>query len=656
MKYFKGNIGYVAGSALLLSSTLSMARAQTLAMSDAPEAFKKLSLEQLMETEVTSASRTPQKWSEVASAIYVLSQEDIHRSGVMTLADAFRFVPGMQVARLDSSTWAVSSRGFNSTTANKLQVLIDGRSIYTPLFSGVFWDVQDTMLEDIDRIEVIRGPGASVWGANAVNGVINVMSRSAKDTQGTLLTGGAGTEERVFGGVRYGGKFAENVYYRIYGKYFNRDDSALPNRDPALDEWQMGQGGFRIDWERDMQNRFTFQGDIYDGNKAQWSSVSTPTSTTMLNADTTVGGGNILSRWTHDFSEESQLQLQVYYDHTHRDIPQVFREDRDTGNIDLQHEIRFGSRNDFIWGLQYNITADEVGNTYSVAWDPPAKTAQTASAFLQDEFTLIEDRLKLTAGSKFEHNDYSGFEAQPTLRLAAFPNKWQTIWVAASRSVRTPTRIDTDVRINSFVPPATTLQALGNPEFGSEKVYTYELGYRVQPLRQLSFDTALFYNEYSRIRGVDFAPPTTFVIANSFDAETYGGEVAANYDLLSWWRLKGGYSFLRLQMHKRPGSTDTTSEVSTEGSDPRHQVFIRSLMDLPQHLQLDTALRYVDRLRSGNIPSYVAADFRLAWEPIAGLEFAIIAQNLLDRQHPEFSTARRNEIEQSIYGKVTWRF
>jgi iron complex outermembrane receptor protein len=661
---------FIAGVYCALVWLDSSARAENLAVGKddgGPSAFKRLSLEELMDQEVTSVSRKPEKWSEASSAIYVLSQEDIHRSGVTSIADALRLVPGMEVARIDSATWAVSARGFNNSTANKLQVLIDGRSVYTPLYAGVFWDVQDTFLDDIDRIEVIRGPGATIWGANAVNGVVNVITRSAKDSQGVLLYGGGGSEERGFGGVRYGGKIGENAWYRVYAKYLNRDDSALPTGDPAKDGWEMAQGGFRADWEPNIQNSLTFQGDIYSGDKSQTSTPLLPIGTTLVNQDTTMDGGNLLGRWTHSFTSESELKLQVYYDRTHRHIPSIFEENRDTGNVDLQHEFHAGERNDFLWGLGYLVTSDQVDNSYSVSWYPDHRATQVYSAFLQDEITLIEDRLKLTLGSKFEHNDYTGFEAQPNVRLALYPTKRQTLWGAVSRAVRTPTRIDQDFQVRGPLPgpPGSNVLLEGNPDFRSEDLIAYELGYRVQLHERVSLDLATFYNDYNHLRSVEYGPfvpgaggginTQTAVLANTLEGETYGAELSANYNISDWWRMKGGYTFLKVQLHKKAGSHDLTSELA-EGNDPENQFFLRSSMDLPQNIQFDATLRYVDVLSAMQIRSYLTADFRVAWQPIKQLEVALVVENLFDNQHAEFTSPLHTEVERSIYGKLTWRF
>lgn len=609
------------------------------------EVLKGKSIEELLALQVTSVSRKPEKLSEAASAITVITQEDIHRSGATSLPQALRLAPNLQVAQVDAHQWAISARGFNSTTANKLLVLIDGRSVYTPLFSGVFWDVQDTFLEDVDRIEVISGPGATLWGANAVNGVINILTKSARDTQGLLLYGGGGTEERAFGGVRYGGQLGTNAYYRIYAKYFNRDETPLPHGADGQDDWQMGQSGFRVDWYPGEVNQLTFQGDGYGGAINQ-----------LANGDIRVAGGNLLGRWSHTISDESDLKVQLYYDRTHRGIPNTFAEDLDTYDFDLQHRFPLGERQDIVWGLGYRLSEDRVDNTANLAFLPARLSFQIFSAFVQDEIMLVRDRLRLTLGSKFEHNDFSGFEFQPSGRLSWTVTSRQTLWAAISRAVRTPSRIDQDF----FVPGNPPFGLAGGPKFVSEELLAYELGYRVQPLKQLSASVAAFYNDYDNLRSLEPGPPVT--IANGLTGEAYGAELAANYQLTSWWRWQAGYTYLQKYIRLKPGSMDF-NQARGEGSDPEQQFSVRSSMDLPGNVTLDGTLRYVDILHNiangvrGAVPSYVELDVRLSWTPVKNLELSVVGQNLLDRQHPEFGfPTSRHEIERGVFGKVTWRY
>src|SRR5438477_9112458 len=508
------------------------------------EALKKLSIEQLMNLQVTSVSKRPERLSQTASAIQVITQQDIRRSGASSLAEALRLATNLQVAQVDSRQWAISARGFNSTAANKLLVLIDGRTVYTPLFSGVFWDVQEVPLQDIDRIEVISGPGATLWGANAVNGVINVITKDAKDTQGFLLSGGGGTEQHGFGTVRYGAALGSHVRARIYGRGFDRDATALPSGQDAADDWHLGQGGFRMDWEASSASRVTLQGDLYDGRIAQDSG-----------GDIAVSGGNVIAKWSHTLSERSSLAAHLYCDRTHRDIPGVFGEDLDTYDVDLQHSARLGARHAVVWGLGYRLINDRVVNSSSVAFLPSHVARQWFTGFVQDEIALVPNRLQVALGTKIEHNDYTGFEIQPSGRLNWTLGPSATLWTAVSRAVRTPSRIDREL----FVPAQPPYFLAGGPDFHSEEELAYEVGYRHQA-GALSLSLATFYSRYHGLRSLeqDSAPaPTPLVIANGQDGESFGAELAATYRFSDRWRLRGGYTDLRVHIWPNPGSTDT---------------------------------------------------------------------------------------------------
>jgi iron complex outermembrane receptor protein len=658
-------------SAILMTLGLvvfaGFAFAQTEEVIQPPSALKRLSVEELMDIEVTSVSKYPEKLSVAAAAVAVLTQEDIESSGFTSIPEALRLVPGLNVARLDSHTWAISSRGFNDIFANKLLVLIDGRSVYTPLFSGVFWEVQDTLLADIERIEVVRGPGATLWGANAVNGVINIITKSARDTQGLLVSSGGGTEEQGFVNLRYGVKLDENAFLRVYAKYFNRDASVLPNGTEAHDAWDMYQGGFRLDWEPSSENSFTFQGDIYTGNQDEIYAVPTttfPFAGTIAATDT-VSGGNLLGRWSHSFSSDSQLTVQAYYDRTERDSP-IFGEKRDTGDIDLQHRFALGKRQEVIWGLGFRSTHDEVRNSLNISLLPEKRTLNLYSAFLQDEISLVPESLRLTLGSKFEHNDFTGFEIQPSARLLWTPGHAQTLWTSVSRAVRTPSRTESDIRLNPAPPvplPPGLITILGNPEMDSEQLIAYEVGYRLQPIDQLKLDLTAFYNDYDDLRTLELTmsgPVSPSRVANNLFGESYGAEISATAQVSKRWRLQGSYSYLDVQLHRRAGSQDSLSEKAAEGSSPHHQFFVRSLLDLGWNIQFDATLRYVDVLPAPQIASYLTLDLRVAWSPRKDVEFALVGQNLLDDRHPEFAPTfvgtQQTEVERSIYGMVVWRF
>ena len=633
----------------------------------APSELKKLSVEELLDVDVTSVSKYPEKLSAAAGAVSVLTQEDIHRAGVTNIPDALRLVPGLDVAQVDAHSWAISSRGFNDVFANKLLVMIDGRTVYTPLFSGVFWDVQNTLLEDIDRIEVVRGPGATLWGANAVNGVISIITKSAREAQGLLLSGGGGIEDRGLFNIRYGVKLEENAYLKVYGQYFNHDSSVLPTNDPAHDAWDMYHGGFRFDWDPMPENSFTLQGDIYTGHENQIYAVPLPAPPFAGRTASTddVSGGNLLGRWSHRFAPDSELTIQGYYDRTVRNTP-VLSENRDTGDIDLQHRFALGDRQEVVWGLGFRITHDDVRNTLNVSLHPDNRTLALYSAFAQDEISIVPDRLRLTLGSKFEHNDFTGFEVQPSARVAWTPGYSQTIWGAISRAVRTPSQAESDVRLNPAPPfplPPGSITILGNPNMLSEELIAYEMGYRIQPVNQLKIDLTAFYNSYDHLRSVEpLAPgpisPTR--IGNKFFGETYGAEIAATAQISKRWRVQGSYSNLEIQLHRKAGSRDASTERVVEGSSPQNQFSISSLLDLGWNIQFDSTLRYVDALPTPQIPSYVTLDLRLAWSPRPNLEVAIVGRNLLDDRHPEFSPTsigtQQTEIERNVYATIVWHY
>ena len=636
--------------------------------------LSKLTFEDLMNLEITSVSRKAQKMSEAAAAIFVITNQDLRRSGVTSIPEALRMVPGLQVARIDATKWAITSRGFNGRFANKLLVLIDGRSVYTPLYSGVFWDIQDTLLEDVERIEVIRGPGTTLWGANAVNGVINIITKQAKETQGGLVTAGTGTEERGFGSVRYGAKLNDDTCYRVYAKYFDRDSGV-----DGVDNWHVVRGGFRMDWEPANGNSLTLQGDIYDNTTGIRLTVASLTDPYTLTFDESIEstGANLLSRWKRTISGTSDILLQLYYDWDERNTP-LMNYTRDTFDIDFQHRFSLSERQSVIWGLGYRFISDNINNTFSVSFHPDSRDDNLFSAFLQDEIILVEDRLHLTLGSKFEHNDYTGFEIQPNARLIWTPHSQHSVWMSVSRAVRTPSRADEDRRINQKVfPPGTyasqivVRSLLGNNDFESEELIAYELGYRVQPMDRLSLDIAAFFNDYDNLRtyesGEPFyetspSPPHLVIpitADNKMEGETYGVELAANWQALDWWRLQAAYTYLQIQLHLA-GDSKCILEKRTEGENPHHQVSFRSSMDMSRDLEFDLWIRYADNLPSQDIGSYITLDARLSWRPHKNIELSIVGQNLLDSNHPEFQPELINtfpsEVERSVYGKITWSF
>ena len=607
------------------------------------EALKKLSIEQLMNLEVTSVSRRPERLAQAASAIQVITQQDIRRSGASSLPEALRLVTNLQVAQVNSRDWAISARGFNSTTANKLLVLIDGRTVYTPLYSGVFWDVQDVPLGDVDRIEVISGPGATLWGANAVNGVINVITKRARETQGLVVSGGGGTELRGFGTTRYGGALGSHVNYRIYGKGWAREPSVLPGGQDATDDWHMEQAGFRLDWDASTINQVTMQGDLYNGRISQATA-----------GDIAVSGGNVVAKWSHTVSANSAVTAQLYYDRTNRNIPGTFGEDLDIYDVDLQHATRLGARHDVVWGLGYRLINDRVVNSALLAFLPPHVTRQWFTGFVQDEIALIPDRLHVALGTKVEHNDYTGYEIQPSGRVSWRLSPSGTLWAAVARALRTPSRIDREL----FFPAQPPYVIAGGPGFHSEEELAYELGYRHQR-GALALSVATFYSRYHGLRSVEQVNPPTpspAVIANGQYGESYGAEVTADYLITKGWRVRAGHTELRIHIWPNPGSTDTTRGAS-ESQTPDRQFFLFSSLDLPAHLRLDAGMRAIDDITRQQVPGYAELNAKLTWQPTPQLDLSLVGQNLLHDRHAEFGApATRREIERGVYGLVEWRF
>jgi iron complex outermembrane recepter protein len=607
--------------------------------------LKQVSFEELIGGEVTTVSRRAERLVESPSAVQVITGEEIRRSGATSLPEALRLAPNLQVAQVDSRQWAISARGFNAVTANKLLVLIDGRTVYTPLFSGVFWDVQNVMLEDVERIEVISGPGATLWGANAVNGVINVITRSAAETQGTLVSGGAGTFLRDFASVRYGDKVGDDLYFRVYGTGFERDSTLLRNGREGTNDWRLAQLGFRTDWLPEQGDKVTFQGDFYGGDIAQ-----------PAPGHIDVNGQNLLGRWTHPLGDEHDVTLQTYWDRTWRNVPGTFAEELVTYDVDFQHRIRLGERHRAIWGLGYRRMVDDVRNTAALAFLPNQRNLDLVSGFLQDEIALVHERLFLTLGSKFEHNDYSGFEVQPSGRLAWLPATNRLVWAALSRAVRTPSRIDAELLFRGAAP--STIRG-GRDRFDAEELVAYEIGYRTELTERMGASIATFYHDYDDIRSVEPIPgrPGQFIILNGLDAQVYGVELAATWKIFDHWSVRGGYTFLN--KHVSLNDSGDRNMGRGEGNDPQNQFVLQSMLNLPGDMEFDAALRYVDNLNQlgPTVPAYWALDLRLAWQPLKNWQFEVVGQNLLDDQHPEFGAPlTRQEIPRSVYGKVTWRF
>jgi len=630
---------------LLSVCALSAGACASLPATDAvpgtPVALKKLTLRELMDLEVTSVSRGPAKLSETAAAIQVITSDDIHRSGANTLAEALRLAPNLQVAQVNSHDWAVTARGFNgaslntSSLANKLLVMIDGRSVYTPLFGGVFWDAQHVALDDIDRIEVVSGPGGTLWGANAVNGVINIITKSAEETQGGTATLAAGSFLEKYGSARYGGTIGRDLFYRVYAQRLDADGTTRANGADGRDGWSVYQAGFRTDHRRSDADSVTVQGDFYEADEGNPASAY-------------ANGQNVLARWTHSTSPLSDWVAQVYFDRTRRNIPRgMFREDLQTADFDFQHRFPVGTGHAVLWGVGYRHMSDDVRNGAGFSFNPAKRTLRLASGFIQDELTPAGSVWKLTLGAKLEHNDYSGLEIQPAVRLAWTPPGRHMAWAAASRGVRSPSRFDTEISTGS---------TRGNPEFEAENLIANEAGYRVRPTDALSLSLATFYNRYTDIRSIDRVSATALRVANDQEATSYGAELSGAFQPTAWWRLRGGYTHMEKTFRSVVPNVVAYS-AALEAQDPQNQMLVQSVMDLPRGVQVDVVARRVAELPASlfgpRIPSYATADVRLAWR-ISRWELSAIGQNL-GGGHPEFgSPGQWYEIPRSYLGRLAF--
>ena len=622
-----------------------------------PADLTELSLEELMSVEVTSVSKKGQPLSQSAAAIFVITQDDIRRSGVTSIPEALRMVPGLNVAKIDGNKWAITARGLNDRYANKLLVLIDGRTVYSPVFAGTYWEPQDYVLEDIDRIEVIRGPGGSLWGANAVNGIINVVTKKSKDTQGLLASTVAGPEEGI-GTVRYGGKVGSDLHYRAYGKYFNRD-TTYNSPAGAHDDWRAGRGGFRADWTASSRNEVTVQGDYSDARIGQRQTLATLTSpfSRTVDEDGSLSSHNLLTRWTHRLEGGSETALQLYYDSYRRDTVSL-GERVHTYDADFQHRFSLPLHQEIVWGLGYRLTSDRFRNSANTIVLKEARDISLYSAFLQDEIKLLPDRLSLTIGSKLLHNDYTGFEVQPSARLLWQAAKAHTFWTAVSRAVRTPDRFRENSTLNVTGTGAGFVKVQGNDQLQSESVMAYELEYRTTPFEQLSLDIATFYTHYDHLTYSSTVNSLTSRYANNASARTSGVEAAADWRPVEWWSLRPALTYFQATML---GATPQTAGTAAQaGSTPERQLSLRSRINMRHNLEFDAWLRYMDRLRDLDIPSYTTLDLRLGWHATKNLTLDLVGQNLLDPHHPEFSTraggTQLTEVQRSVFIRLTWQY
>lgn len=637
-----------------------------------------LSLGDLMDVEVTSLAMKSQVVAETPAAVFVVSEEDISRSGATSVPELLRMVPGFQVARVNSHKWAITSRGFNGALATKLLVMVDGRDVYSPLSSGVFWDEHDMMLGDVERIEVVRGPGGSLWGANAVNGVINIISKDASKTQGTRVSILTGSEEDSWA-VRYGDAFAENVHFRIYFKGYDRDGAVDASGHDTADDWSNLRGGFRMDADH-AANHFTLQGDASTGEVGETLSLpllGAPYSE-VEDVDSELHALNVLGRWIHQYAGGSTMQLQSYYDHAARDNGRLSTE-WDTVDIDLSQNLLLSENNEFTWGLDYRMIHGEFSTNFFFSFKEPEETHHTYGAFVQDEHAFFDDKVTLTAGSKFMLTKDEEFEYQPSARIFYAPLHQHGFWASVARAVRTPDHIETGTLHHPTAfpmgpppaPPTGVLEIRGNPDLDSEEVLAYEAGYRYHMENDFRVDLALFFNEYDNLRSFESGGPPVpaagytaipIHIENRMEGISYGAEIAVDWRIARWWEIEAAYSFLEMDLEVDADSTDTRSEAA-EDEVPEHTVTLRSHFALRDDLDLDLWGRFADGITvagATSIDPAFALDMQLAWRPTEELEISLVGQNLLDSQAPQWGEDRDNhfisEVERSVYLKMEVEF
>ena len=637
-------------------------------------AIKQLSLEELSQIEVTSPSKNPSDSSKSPTAIYVITGEDIRRSGATSIPEVLRLAPGVEVARIEGSKWSVGIRGFGSRLSRSVLVLIDGRTVYTTFFAGTYWEVQDTLLEDIARIEVIRGPGGTIWGPNAVNGVINIITKAARDTQGTLVSVGSGTEEQGFASFRFGAAKGTNIQYRIYGKSFTRSPLYHANT-RNFDDWRSAQTGFRFDWSRTERDSLTVQGDIYKmeaGQSVNAVNYTAPFSR-LAEGNAPLSGGNLMLKWERTLNDGAQLQLNTYYDRTNR-LEANFGEDRDTVDLDFLYRKQLGERHQFISGLGARSSNGRAKDVVSgLTFDPMSRTDYLLTGFFQDEIELIQRRLSLTVGTKALRTNFTGVQFEPSVRMIWTPVSSQSYWGAFTHAVRTPSRAERDFFLSGYItntPDGLPFFARfnANRNFQREQLNGYEAGSRHLLRRNVYVDLAAFYNRYGDLMSQELTgpafletnpQPTHLLLpaqfGNGLFGSTTGLEIAPEWRPTESWRLRASYSYLNLRLDKVAGGRDVGSARNIQRSSPRHESVIQSAVDLTTTLQFNLTYRYVSALSAQRVPSYSTGDAWLAYQIRKKVELAFVGRNLLQPHHPELAgESGLTGVKRSAYIKLTW--
>lgn len=629
-----------------LASSAAPASAQSSQLS-----LARLSLEELSNIEITSASKRAERLSDAPASVFVITADDIRRTGVTSIPEALRLAPNLQVARAYNAGYLISARGFNGNATNKLLVLIDGRSVYTPFFSGVFWDVQDLMLEDVERIEVISGPGGTLWGVNAVNGVINIITRSAAETQGSLAVAGAGNRESHLA-LRHGAAAGSDGAFRVYAKGYERRHTETASGAKVDDAMWHAQAGFRADWSTP-GSKLSVHGHVYEGRRDQPLPGTIATGVAFELGEISVRGANLVGQWERGLEGGARLAVQAYYDRTHRTVPPTFAETLEIVDLQLQHSLQPMARHALVWGAQYRLAMDRVKNSVYIAFLPAKVDQKWTSLFVQDEITLRDD-LRLTLGARVERNDYTGNEFLPNLRLAWKLAPEKLLWMAASRTVRAPSRLDRD----TFVPGQPPFILTGGSEVSSEVAKVLELGWRAQPAANLSYSVTAYHADYDHLRTQELAPSQTSVFFGSgMKGQVAGVEAWGSYEASTSWRLSAGFTRLWQDLQLRPGSNDSVAVQNAEGANPDVQWLLRSSHDLGSRAEIDVFARHVSKLSSPDVPSYTAVDVRGAWRPTDKLELSLTARNLFDSGHGEANHVdTRAEFGRAVFVQLAARF
>jgi len=631
---------------LLLSLLIQFAALAQAQSQPQLEELKRLTIEELAETDITGSARRPERLEDVAGAVTVITGDDLRRYGVMRLPQALRLAETLHVSQTAGPGFAISARGFNISTANKMLVMIDGRTVYSPVFAGVFWEAQDIIIADIDRIEVVRGPGGTLWGANAVNGVIHIITKNAADTRGTFINAAAGTSALGPLAIRHGGRFGAAGSYRVYAKVRSDEAALLQAGGRAGNQHDFGQVGFRVESDRTGNNFAILQGDVFAGETGL--GLTTDNSITLR-------GGNLLGRWIHRSDDGSETALQAYYDYFYRRVPVQYRGELHTIDLDAQHQRAFGRHIVVVGGGYRHYRGDDLGDGPGFFFEPQLRVSHRSNAFAQAQFT-VRSNVFLTAGTKLEQNEFTGVEVQPMVS-GRWTSGRRTLWGSVSRAVRVPTRFDTDLRFR--VPNTSIIALTGTEDFRSESLIAYEAGYRKRYGDRFSIDIAAFNNRYDDLRSQELSPEPPGIpirLMNMLNAVTRGVEVSSRTQVTPWWQVVGGYTHLWKRFTFDPGSLDR-SGGRDEANDPRHIVKLRSYVDAGSRIEFDGFFRYVSLLPNPEVGAYAELDVRAGYHIHPGWDVAVIGTNLLHKSHLEFRGGTPPQVyERGVTLRTTWRF